>query len=113
MPWRKWGTPGSVTVMDGAGPEPGPLGPATPPSRRGEPRSWARFPSGLPSTGWPMEVVMVVWVDVCPAEVLEEEWGGDMVEELDEKEVEKEDSVLFEEEVDMESPGAVRKTGKK
>lgn len=56
---------------------------------------------------------MVVWVDVCPAEVLEEEWGGDMVEELDEKEVEKEDSVLFEEEVDMESPGAVRKTGKK
>lgn len=84
MLWKKAGTPGSVTVMEGAGPEPAPPGPTTPPSR--EPRSWARFPSELR----PIEVVLVVWVDVCP-EVLAEVGGGDVVEELDEDEVEKED----------------------
>lgn len=57
-----------------------------------------------------MEVVLVVWVDVCP-EVLAEGGGGDMVEESDEEEVEKEDRELVEEEVDMGSPGAVGKTG--
>lgn len=102
IPWKKPGTPGSVTVMEGAGPEPGPPGPAAPPSR--EPRSWARFPSGLPSAGWPMEVVLVVWVDVCP-EVLAERGGGDVVEESDEDEVET-DCELAEEELDMGSPGA-------
>lgn len=85
MPWKKPGIPGNVTVMEGAGPEPGPPGPAAPPSR--ELRSWARFPSGLPSAGWPMEVVLVVWVDVCP-EVLAEGWGEDME---DKEGVEKED----------------------
>lgn len=87
MPWKKAGTPGRVTVIEGAGPEPGP---AAPPSR--EPRSWARFPSGLPSAGRPVKVVPVVSVDVCP-EVLAEGGGGggDVVEESDEEEVEKDD----------------------
>lgn len=74
-PRKKPGTPGSVTVMEGAGPDP-----SAPPSR--EPRSWARLPSGLPSAGWPTEVVRVVWV---------EGGGGNRVEESDEEEVEKED----------------------
>ena len=100
MPWKKPGTPGCVTVMEGAGPELGPPGPAAPPSR--EPRSWARLPSVLPSVGWPMEVVLVVWVDVCP-EVLAEGGGGDVVEKSDEEDVEKED-------VDIRSPGGVTKT---
>lgn len=54
-----------------------------------------------------MEVVLVVKVDVCP-EVLAEDGGGDIVEESEEKEVEKEDWELVEEEVDMGSPGADR-----
>lgn len=87
MPWKKPGTAGSVTVMEGAGPELGPPGPDAPPSR--EPRSWVKFPSGLPSPGWPIVVVLVVWVDVCP-EVLAEGGGGDVVEESEEEEVEKE-----------------------
>lgn len=58
MPWKKAGTPGRVTVMEGAGPEPVPPGPVAPPRR--EPRSWARLPSELPSVGWPIEVVLVV-----------------------------------------------------
>lgn len=86
MLWKKGGTPGRVTVMEGVGPEPAPPGPTTPPSR--EPRSWARFPSELPSAGWPIEVVLVVWVDVCP-EVLKEGGGGNVVEESDEVEVEE------------------------
>lgn len=88
MPWKKPGTPGSVTVMEGAAPDPGPPGPPAPPSR--EPRSRARLPSGLPSAAWPTEAVLVVWVDVCP-EVLAEGGGGDVVEESEEEEVEKED----------------------
>lgn len=84
MPWKK---PGRVTVMEGAGPEPPPPSPAAPPSR--EPRSWARFPSGLPSAGCPTEAVLVVCVDVCP-EVLAERGVEDTVEESDKDEVEKE-----------------------
>lgn len=106
-PWKKPGTPGNVTVIEGAGPEP--PGPADP-SR--EPRSWARLPSGLPSPGWPTEAVLVVRVEVCP-DVLAEEEGGETVEESDEDEVEKEDWELVEEMVDMASPGAVRDNGKK
>ena len=106
-PWKKPGTPGNVTVIEGAGPEP--PGPADP-SR--EPRSWARLPSGLPSPGWPTEAVLVVRVEVCP-DVLAEEEGGEMVEESDEDEVEKEDWELVEEMVDMASPGAVRDNRKK
>lgn len=57
---------------------------AAPPST--EPSSWAKCPSGLPSVGWPVDGVLVVWVDVCP-EVLAEGMGGDTVED----EVEMED----------------------
>lgn len=81
MLWKKGGTPGRVTVMEGVGPEPAAPGTTTPPSR--EPRIWARFPSELPT-----EVVLVVWVDVCP-EVLAKEGGGMVVAE-DDVEVEEE-----------------------
>lgn len=88
MLWKKGGTAGRVTVMEGGGLEPAPPGPTIPPSR--EPRSWARLPSELPSAGWPTEVVLVGRVDVCP-EVLAEGGGGNVVEESDEVVIEEED----------------------
>lgn len=108
MLWKKAGTPGRVTVMEGAGPEPTLSGPTTPPSK--EPSNWARFPSEPLSAGWPIEVVLVVWVDVCP-EVLAEGGGGDVVEESDKVEVEEEVWELLEEDEDTGSPRGVRKTG--
>lgn len=82
MPWKKPGTPGTVTVMEGAAPAPGVPAPAAPPRR--EPRSWARLPSGAPSWGWPVDVVLVVWVDVCP-EVFAGAVGGTEEEEEEEE----------------------------
>lgn len=102
MLWKKPGTPGSVTVMDGASPEPGPPAPAAP-SR--EPKSWAIFASGLLSAGWPIEVVLVVWVDVCP-DVLAEGKGGEAVLESDTEEEDKVDWELAE-----GSPRQFRKKG--
>ena len=80
MPWKKLGNPGSVTVMEGAGPELRSPSPADPLCRD----------SGLPSTCMTMDAVLVVWEDVCP-EVLAEERGGDMDEESDKEEVERDD----------------------
>lgn len=87
MLWKKPGTPGNVTVMDGANPEAGPPNPAAP-SR--DPKSWAMFPSGLVSAGWPTEVVLVVRVDVCP-DVLAEGKGGEAVLETNMEEADRED----------------------
>lgn len=112
VPWKKLGTPGTVTVMDGVAPKTGAPGPATPPSR--EPRSWARLPSVTPSGGWPMEVVLVVRVVVCPEVFVEVGGGGGEVVENEEsgEEVEKEKVWVWdEEEVVAGSPMEMRKTG--
>lgn len=100
MPWKKSGTLGSVTVMEEASPEPEAPGPAAPIK---EPKSCTTFASGLPSAGWPMEVVLVVWVDVSP-EVLMETTGGDVVVDSEEDEVEKDDGELVKEDKVTGSP---------
>lgn len=117
IPWKNPGTPGMVTVMCGLAPEPAAPGPLAPPSR--EPRSWARLASATPSGGWPMEVVLVVWVVVWPDVFAPQEaWGGtgleeekeEEAEEDEEEEVEKEKEWEAEEElVDVWSPGGTGK----
>lgn len=94
-PWMNAGTPGIVTVMEGAPPDTPPPAPATPPRR--EPRSWARFSPGPLSWDWPTDAVLVVWVDVWP-DVLAED--GEAVEE--EKEEEEEVEVEVDAEVEKE-----------